>query len=183
VATLIAAVGTVAAIFTALYQISVERSARHADKRAALARDRIAQAKRISAWIRGAPRGEGRGPHAVSATFATVLNASQEPVYRVVVWLVFVQGAAPERGEEMIRIQPSGARMLGTLPPGAFVVSLPGDWGGMHRHPGVEVAFTDAAGLHWIRRASGAVDSIPEDPLDHYGIAQPVDWEVPVAAS
>ena len=80
-------------------------------------------------------------------------------------------------------MDPSAVRMLGTLPPGAFVVPLPGDWGGMYGRPGVEIAFTDASGLHWIRRASGTVEEVPDDAVNHYNLPQPVDWEEPVPAA
>ena len=183
-AALIAGVGTVAALLIAFYQISSERSARRKDEMAALGRERIAQAQRISAWIGGHPATPIRATEGKAMpTFATLLNASHEPVYRVVVWLVSIQGAAPRTGEEMQKMEADASRMLGAVPPGTFVVSLPGDWGGMHRHPGVEIAFADAAGLHWIRRGSGALEEIPNDPLDHYGISLPVDWHVPIPAA
>ena len=113
---------------------------------------------------------------------ANLLNASDEPVYRVVVWPVFVQGAAPQTGEEMQAIEPESARTLGTLPPGKFVVWLPYIGGDMGKRPGVEVAFTDAVGRHWIRRGTGRLDEISGDPADHYGVAQPVDWQIPTPA-
>ena len=31
-----------------------------------------------------------------------------------------------------------------------------------------EVAFTDRAGAHWIRHATGQLEKLPEDPITHY---------------
>jgi hypothetical protein len=43
-------------------------------------------------------------------------------------------------------------------------------------NPGVEIAFTDAAGLHWIRRCTGELIEIEQNALDYYRIATPVDY-------
>jgi hypothetical protein len=179
----IAAVGTVVALLVAFVQISSARSDRRHDELARLARDRMDQAQHISAWI-GTPSGTPvrTAPGPAMRTLTTLRNSSRQPVYRVVVWLVFVQGGVPHTGEEMRQVDPDAVRLLDPVPPGTFVVSLRGDWGGMYRHPGVEVAFTDAVGAHWIRRGNGALEEIADDPLDRYDISQPVDWEVPAPA-
>jgi len=140
-------------------------------------------ARRVSAWIGGFPQIpftviDQIGP----PTFATLYNASDEPVYRVIAWLVFVQGDGPRRSEEASTLNPDSASTIGALPPGAFVIDFPSDWGGMYRRPGVEVAFTDAAGVHWVRRSDGDLDELPEDPVDYYKVPRPVDWREPIAA-
>jgi hypothetical protein len=167
----LAAVGTIAAFAIAFYQIFSERRARRKD-------DRTAQARRISGWIDGTLP-DPSDAAAPLASPATLLNASDEPVYRVIAWLVLVQGAGPQTGEEMQQMAPFSPAMLAILPPGRYVVRLPGDWGGMFRRPGVEVAFTDAAGRHWIRRATGRLEEIPNDPVEHYGVDRPVSWDLP----
>jgi hypothetical protein len=78
---------------------------------------------------------------------------------------VFIQGAGPRRGED--GVNSSYRRTLSILPPGRWRVEVPGGWAGMSRRPGVEVAFTDRAGIHWIRRATGALDEIQKAPIDH----------------
>lgn len=42
--------------------------------------------------------------------------------------------------------------------------------------PPLRFAFTDAAGRHWIRRATGTLESISSEPVRHYGLSEPVDW-------
>jgi hypothetical protein len=49
----------------------------------------------------------------------------------------------------------------------------------MMRQPGAEVGFTDRAGRHWIRRATGALESIPTNAVDYYGISRPITLETP----
>lgn len=184
VGAVLAAIGTIAAFIAAFYQIAQERSARHKEEDTSARNERMAQARRISAWIGGAPSIPIQSiDEEMPPTFATLLNASGEPVYRVAAWLVLIQGAGPHTGEEMQDVNPFAVRMLGTLPPGAFVVALPGDWHGMYAHPGVEIAFTDVNSLHWIRRATGAVEEVRDDVVNHYGLPQPVDWEEPVPAA
>lgn len=52
-------------------------------------------------------------------------------------------------------------------------------WGHMQAQPAVEVAFTDRAGNHWIRRATGALDRIQTNGVDHYGLMRPRTFGVP----
>ena len=44
---------------------------------------------------------------------------------------------------------------------------------------GAEVAFTDRAGSHWIRHATGQLEELAEDPISHYLGASPHDLLVP----
>ena len=174
----VAAAGTLLLIFVAFQQIRNERSARLKAEQSALASQRTAQAQRISGWIGGDLRSFGEEPEldrGLLATPATLHNGSSEPVYQVLVWLIIFYGSGPRTGEEQ-EPKPENPATLATLPPGTYLVPLPSDWVGMYRHPGVEVAFTDAAGRHWVRRATGVLQEIPEDPVHHYGIPEPVAW-------
>jgi hypothetical protein len=117
-------------------------------------------------------------------------NWSEEPVSSVVVYYVWVQGAAWHTGEEAEQhLQARGdlhdiRALVLTLPPkGKFHAGLKGpDNSPMQGQLGLEMAFTDAGGQSWIRRASGKLEPIDGDPLAHYGIAQPVDYDRLVAA-
>jgi hypothetical protein len=46
----------------------------------------------------------------------------------------------------------------------------------MHVQPGIELAFTDASGTHWIRRANGALEETPEEAVAHYNLPTPGIW-------
>jgi hypothetical protein len=101
-----------------------------------------------------------------------VLNRSDAPVYRVVVTLAFLTGTPPKTGEEWV--QNAGglpfARALGSLPPGQWRLDVDSGWGASGARPGVEVAFTDKAGRHWIRRADGRLEAIKDEAMTHYGV-------------
>lgn len=173
IATALAAVATVAAFGLAFYQIITELRARRED-------ERMRQARRISSWVGGMLRADRHDDaqsfaEGAEPTAATLLNASDEPVYRLVAWLVLVQGAGPRTGEEAVQSDMRPAA-LSILPPGRYVIALPGGWGGMSARAGIEIAFTDAAGRHWIRRALGQLQAVPADAVAHYGLEQPVNW-------
>jgi hypothetical protein len=182
VSTLVAAVGTVAAFGVGFWQLQQERSIRHAKEAQAIAAGRIAQARAISAWQGGELDLDAEWMIDTGRdTPGTILNSSRDPIYRVVVWLVFIQGAGPSTGEEYNELghAPGQPAVLPIVPPGAYVVPLPGGWRGMMARPGLEVAFNDAAGLHWVRRADGKLEELSRDPLEHYSVGLPVDWEPP----
>jgi hypothetical protein len=144
--------------------------------------ERFAQARRISAWLYGDQSEEsGSG---------TLLNGSEQPVYGVVVWTVDIQGSGPRTGEEMMdsgdpEMMDSGdpeyqyvpTTIIALLPPGTYRTPLPPFQPGMGMRPGLEIAFTDAAGQSWIRRADGQLNEINEAPVDHYGLDPPFTFE------
>lgn len=158
VASLIAAVGTVGAFIVGGVQIAIERRRRKTDALRA-------QAERVSAWL-------------LNDTTGALLNRSDEPVYRVVVWVVFIQGAGPRTGEERSK-HDSTAQTLALLPPGRYRTEVDGVDYGMSLVPSMEVAFSDVRGRHWIRRATGELVKIKRDPLAHYGLSEPQPWIIP----
>ena len=169
------AVGTVAAVSLALYQVNKERSAREADKREAAAADRRRQARQISAWYAGDAMGSN------GDTSMYMVNSSDQPVYEAVAWLTIAQGAGPKQGEEYVEWSGSLGvdyyrRIFLNIPPGNWSIAFPTSWGGMYRQPGIEIAFTDSGGYHWIRRANGGLEEISKAPLDYYNIVQPVNY-------
>lgn len=137
--------------------------------------DERAHAIKVSAWYSDSlDNTDGGG-------WLMVLNASDLPVYRVVLTFVFVQGAAPHNGEEMARlIHESGYdvqdHMQGVfvVPPGTWRVPISGGWAGMHRRPSAEVAFVDAGGVPWVRRATGSLEKSPREPFDYFKLSQPI---------
>ncbi|HUY54527.1 MAG TPA: hypothetical protein VMV23_05155 [Candidatus Nanopelagicaceae bacterium] len=124
-----------------------------------------------------------------------LINGSTEPVYRLVVGVVMVQGTAPHTMEEQLeRKRQSGANQetcrgepcttLSILPPGRWRVLIRGShWAGvLAGRPGAEVAFTDRGGVHWVRRALGELDELPEAPFTYFGqlgLYGPLDFRVP----
>lgn len=149
---------------------------------------RLDQARRVSAWavaFEQEPEGlfpdtYGRVPYARKVNLT---NSSTEAVYELVVYLVWVQGAAPHTGEEL-QARSGGGKggifrrraIVQILPPGNYWLKLAGPTNTpMQGRLGVEVAFTDGAGRHWVRRVpSGNLESLDSTPVRHYGIGFPL---------
>lgn len=155
---LIAAAGTIGTFVTNIRQIrNLQRKQE---------RDEIEyQARLVSCWLVG---GE-----------AVVLNASRNAIHHVVVSQVFIQGAAPNLGEN---VSEDHRRVLAIVPPsqtGIVVIGqpLPGPQG-MNTVPGLEVGFRDSAGKSWIRRASGGLERLSgdPDPITYYHVDLPINF-------
>ena len=144
------------------------------------------------------PRGEQEKPENEPETLADdhgrtafyLANNSPEPVYPVVGGMVFVQGAGPHALEEMLDLnhkqygRRGPATTVSILPGGLYLVWIDGT--GWHRilsgRAGVEIAFSDAAGAHWIRRATGRLDELPKPPLEYFHewhLYGPHDFQIP----
>jgi hypothetical protein len=133
--------------------------------------ERRAQAERVSAWP--GQNGE-RQP-------VTLFNGSDEPVYEAVVTLVLIQGAGAQRGEDLAPELAGYRATTGVIPPGRWLVYVEGGWGGMYRKPGVEVAFTDRAGIHWVRRANGQLEEISQGAFEYFNLSRPLELVTPEA--
>jgi len=187
VPTWLAAIGTVAAFAVAFVQIRTERQSRHQKDRADLAERHVAHATLVAA-IRGPEESDQQGD---GRTAVDCINSSREPVYNVVATIVFIQGAAPHTTEEMLEVrlgqdppQSIPVATLGVLPPGVWRAWAAGiGWTGvMAGRPGVEIAFTDRSGNHWIRRANGSLDELDVSPLTslaRLGYPPPYDFQTP----
>jgi hypothetical protein len=136
-----------------------------------------AQAERVSATLQAPDPSDTSG-----ATTIELFNHSDTPVTHAVVTLVLVQGAGPRTGLE-VRQNPAIAdtwqRELTTIPPGRSETEVSADWGAPGARPGVELAFTDSNGKHWLRPADGSLRSIPKPADAYYGIPEPIDWQSP----
>ena len=185
---MIASIGTVGALTVALIQIRTERQYRLKAAAEGTRERHEEQARLISAFV-GAVEFADYGPDN-EHTWVNLVNGSDEPVYRLVVAIVFIQGTAPDTTErwldEWVKDHPERARpltTLGILPPGRSRVSIQGRWtGGLGGRSGAEIAFTDRAGSHWIRRATGKLEELPLEPLEyfkHWGLFGPHDLQTP----
>jgi hypothetical protein len=153
---------------------------------------RLEQARRVSAWtdkfdeeMHGLfDEGFGRVPWAQQIKLT---NSSGEAVYEVVAYLVWVQGSAPRTGEATethYRSGPNSAEggifrmraIVQVLPPGNYRLDLAGPTNTpMQGRLSLEVAFTDGAGRHWVRRVpTGNLEALAIAPVAHYGITRPI---------
>jgi hypothetical protein len=159
---LVAAAGWATSVFVALRHVRNERRMRTPD-------NRRAQAERVSVWP---------GPNADPQPM-TLLNHSDEPVYEAVASFVFIDGSGPMRGEDASP-ELAGRRVrVGVIPPGRWRVCVEGGWNGMYSRLGVEVAFTDHAGVHWVRRADGRLEQLPRGAFDYFELPRPLDLTPP----
>ena len=172
----IASVGTVAAISVALFQIRTERKLRQKAEHEDKIERHKAQARLISAMPGPTEPEEGQDPLA-GRSAVDCINASSEPIYNVVLGIVFIQGAAPRTTEDMLKLRLGSGEVasvptttLSILPPGRSRAWIPGThWtSALAGRAGAEIAFTDRAGSHWIRRATGELDELPVDPLEYF---------------
>jgi hypothetical protein len=159
---LIAAAGWVTSVCIALRHV---RNAR----RTPAPIDRRAQAELVSVWP---------GPKADPQPVA-LLNSSDEPVYEAVATFVFIDGSGPMRGEDASPELAARRIRVGVIPPGRWRVSINGGWNGMYSRLGVEVAFTDGAGAHWVRRADGRLEQLPRRAFDYFEQPRPLDLTPP----
>ena len=141
---------------------------------------RDTQSGRVAAWI---------ADWALAKPTAVIVrNGSDLPVYQSIAWLVLATGAGPQTGEDLMAefkravanedldlwMEMHRPAMIAVIAPGEQAAELP-PWpgGGMSTSPGVEIAFSDAAGRHWIRRVDGRLEGIPKEPWQHYGFGTP----------
>jgi hypothetical protein len=197
VPTWVAAVGTVGALFAVVIQITSEYRRRHKDEERTRYERYRSQAQLIAAII-GPTEAPPSEEEKISTQFNRIdgrssvdlINSSTEPVYSLVVGIAFIQGAAPRTVEGVMDIRKNN-NMAGipvttasVLPSGTYRVWIQGTgWTGiLAGRPGAEVAFTDRAGTHWIRRATGELQELPKAPFEYFqqhGLYGPYELQTP----
>jgi hypothetical protein len=190
VPTWIAAVGTVLAFVVAFVQIANERRHRHEAEARDRAERHIEQARLVSAFM--GPKEWEPGSDEPGRTAINLVNGSDEPVYTLVVCIVFIQGAGPQTAEDQVKFThdayPRPVATVSILPSGQWRVWIPGSSfsGILGGRNGAEVAFTDRAGSHWMRRATGKLEELKEEPLkyfEQFGLYGPYDFLTPEPSS
>ena len=150
-ATWLEAFGTVGAFSVGFYEIISRNRQDRRDRQRS-------QASKISAWT-------FREGEAI-----VVSNKSGMPAYDTVVTFVVkdCDGRNSPKG------QPGYRYTLRSLPPGDWQFPSPKGWRGMNVYPGVELAFTDASGRHWLRTSRGQLKTLKTvDPIKYYDIILP----------
>lgn len=134
------------------------------------------QAEGVSCWLEDL----GSDDHVRDSSFlymrAALLNRSESPVYNVVITCVGIQGNGPEPSGELAGPDYDCRSYVSVLPPGSWSALLPTYGRGMGIVLGSEIAFTDARGASWIRRANGRLEAIDASPINFYGISLPIPW-------
>lgn len=156
-----AALGTVfAAVLTAL-NLRREARWRREDERQRSENEKRAQAAYIAAWVLTDQK-SGQ----TKEDIIRISNQSFSPVYRRVATFVINE-------QDGRHFQADYRRIVTALPPGEWQLVAPKGWRGMCARPGVEIAFTDAHGVHWLRNAVGQLHESPIDAIKNYGVELP----------
>lgn len=150
----IGAIGTAGATLIATITLALEARWRRSDKRKE-------QAARITAWIAA-----NQNSNQKTEDVIRISNQSPSPVYHCVAAFVINE-------HDGRHSQAHYRRMVTALPPGEWQLVAPKGWGGMHYRSGVEIAFTDAHGVHWIRNSVGQLRESPIDAIKHFGVELP----------
>jgi hypothetical protein len=191
--TWLAGLGTVGTLGAALWQIGVERKRRHEREAQEREERHRAQARLVAAVIGPEEPAEDqfKDVEILGRTGVDLINGSAEPVYRLVVAIVNIQGTSPQTIERWIEAQQQAqdrSELLSVpittasiLPGGVHRIWVRGiGWGRvLSGRRAAEVAFTDRAGSHWIRRATGQLEELAEDPIFHYLKYGPHDLQTP----
>lgn len=180
----LATIGTIGALVAALYQISNERKRRIAQEASDRIERRLTQARLIAAWS------GGRYPFGTYGQSIEMINSSTEPIYEIIAAIVFIDDRLGASAMESVFDDPyllSSVALLNILPPGRWRVgvNIGGPHGNSDRPPfGAELAFTDRAGVHWIRRADGNLEELPQPPFECFAKLERDrrDFQVPEAA-
>lgn len=150
----IGAAGTAGATLIAAITLSLEAWWRRSDKRRE-------QAVRITAWVLTNQKSDQK-----TEDIIRISNQSFSPAYRCVATFVINEQNGQHYPDDY-------RRKITTLPPGEWQLAAPKGWRGMSASPGVEIAFTDARGVHWLRNAVGQLHESPIDAINHYEIKLP----------
>ena len=134
------------------------------------------QAEQVTAWLGDEVEPSGTDDRRYLSLF--IRNASRQVVYDLVASLVSLQGAFREtaigdRGHPSHQYR----ALVGNVPPEMVTTKIGFDRYGMSLRFGVELAFRDARGRHWVRRRDGFLEEVDEGPLDLYEISRPVGWQ------
>ena len=168
-----AAIGTVATLAFLVIQLAI-------DLRAQRQRLKQEQAEHVSGWF--GPEWLRPDPDRTTQRIE-LLNASKQPVYQIVAVLVGFRGVgAPDPGGgSLAKDQHGGYYMqtLSVLPPGRHYTTVSAPPMVMFRRYGVELAYTDRAGVHWRRTADGTLVEIEKSPRDYYDVPLPHNWITP----
>ena len=178
---------------SALWQIRTERQRRLVADEQLRAERHVEQARLLAAYLGEEERPEARPETPAQdegRTEVLLVNNSAEPVYAVVVGIVFVQGAGPHSLQDMLKLNHEQYQRRGPvttvsiLPGGLYRVWIAGTgWGRiLSGRAGIEIAFSDAAGAHWVRRATGHLDELAVSPLEYlqpFGFYGPHDFQTP----
>jgi hypothetical protein len=143
-------------------QIRTERMSRIKNDKETLIRNKREQAEHFSAWI---------SIETPDGLRIAILNNSSHPVYQVIINVAIVGQAG-----DLSDLVPDAQVCIAVAPPGQGFIVVAANYHGMHRRAGVEIAFRDAAGNNWVRKATGQLLEIDTSTIEYYDVPLPTGW-------
>ena len=129
--------------------------------------ERRYQAERVAGWIAGFGS-DDLGP----LLWVAIRNQSLQPIYHLAIHGIVLHNDGTPAFEPSLESQ----ALIATVPPGEGYVAVHLDFAGMHKRPGIEIAFRDAANRYWLREANGELVELQTSPVVHYDILLPATW-------
>jgi len=166
-ATWVTGISSILLFIVAFWQIRLERSARQKAESERLDARRRHQAEQIAAWIEAEFSGESNWMMCVA-----VSNQSLQPIYHVVVQGILLSNDGTPVADPF----PENRSQIAVAPPGKGFTIFPFNYAGMHKRPGIEIAFQDAANRYWLRKTNGELVELDTSPVVHYDIPLPTGW-------
>jgi len=163
IATWVTGIATIALFIIGFIQIRNERNARLTAEKEARIHSRRNQAENISCWI---------VKENLDGIWVAVLNQSLQPVYQAIVNIVVIG----PMGSETTIGGFEGKEFIALVPPGMGYTILHAGYHGMHRRPGVEIAFMDSSEHTWIRKSEGRLIELNQSSMEYFDIIPPVSW-------
>lgn len=166
------AIGTVSAVAIALWQSRKETRIR-------LEKEKRAQAESISIWVEERDWSVNPGipaekPSKMPHFQLGIQNLSNTPVYNVVATVVTLGDGEFSTGEGFYGTETKFRPQVTfpVLPSGNFKCELwgPYQYGEKMNQLVAEIAFTDSSEVHWIRRGTGTLNILEDEPYVPMGV-------------
>jgi hypothetical protein len=158
-ATAVQAFGTVMAFVAAFTAFAWQWAQTRTLEQQRAAFERASQASRVAGWLVLTGSGQDEGYE------ITVRNSSDLPVTRLMAMIVDGRYGPPVG--EPAAFDCGIVAPFDPVPPSTTLRTRTGSPGGASGwRPSVQIAFTDAAGRHWVRRPDGALFEIDVSPGD-----------------
>ena len=167
IATWVTGIFTIGLFIVGFNQIRIERNRRIEEQGQKMKIDHEEQALLISSWI---------SAENADHTIISILNHSNEPIYKVLLSIVNIKGTNAWPGKQTPIIWRS---FISIVPPGKYYARVANGYMGMMFRPGIEIGFIDKKGNCWIKNGDGKIEEIKEFPNDYYSIPLPIDWTLP----
>lgn len=159
----LAFLATVLAVILSLWQTRNESKLR-------IERESKSVARNVAAWVEEGACLNSKAPIDCFHIYvpAIIQNDNRTPLYDVVISVVGMYGAGPQREGEKNDEGYDCRCLVMQVPPGLWGLWIPTHGSGMGVMTALEISFRDARGKCWIRRGNGDLIAIDRNPLQYF---------------